>query len=158
MDLNFIRRCVTVYGNNMSIEQLLLTLSTVEYLNIYTDGATQFNGVSRISGIGVYFNDNDERNLAKLVDTTDNNECEIMACIEALNIVKDSHQFIHILTDSRLIVDRMNRISRKNKCEKLFIQLDILSSSFLDIKYTYVKGHIDIKGNLEADALSRSLF
>ena len=83
-------------------------LNEADYINIYTDGATQFNGTDRKSGIGVYFEDNDERNLSKLVDTKDNNECEIIACIEALKIVVNSFNFVNILTDSRLVVDHMN--------------------------------------------------
>jgi len=81
-----------------------------------------------------------------------------MACIEALNIVQNKHHFVHMLTDSKLIVDRMNGIVKSNKYKELFEQLDILSESFIDIKYFYVKGHSNIIGNEKADELSRSLF
>lgn len=152
MNIDFIKKCQNVYGN-INLEDLLNILNKAEYVEIYTDGATQYNG-TRKSGIGVYFGDNDERNLSKLVNTKDNNECEIMACIEALKIVKG--HFIHIYTDSRLISDRMNGLMKSDKCLHLFEELD--QFDFLDVKYTYVKAHSGIKGNEEADRLSRLLF
>ena len=157
MNLDFIKKCMKVYGDQTTLEDLLILLNKVDYINIYTDGATQFDGSNRKSGIGIYFGDNDERNFSKLVDTKDNNECEIIACIEALKIVINQFNFVHILTDSRLIVDRMNGICRSDKCKKLFDELILLNNNFIDIKYTYVQGHSNIKGNIEADKLSRLL-
>jgi len=157
MDLDLIRKYIKTYGEQTTLQNLLIILNNSEYLNIYTDGATQFDGKNRKSGIGVYFGDHDERNLSKLVNTKDNNECEIIACIEALKIVINKYNFVNILTDSRLIVDRMNGICRSDKCKELFNELKLIDDNFIDIKYTYVKGHSDIKGNIEADKLSRSL-
>jgi len=136
---------------------LLIILNNSVYIDIYTDGSTQFDGKNRKSGIGIYFCDNDERNLYKLVNTKDNDECEIIACIEALKIVINKNNFINILTDSRLVVDHMNGICRSSKCKELFDELKLISNNFINVKYTYVKGHSDIKGNIEADKLSRSL-
>ncbi len=45
----------------------------------------------RKSGIGVYFGDNDERNISKLVETKNNNDAELLAVIEALSIVVGNH-------------------------------------------------------------------
>jgi len=132
-------------------------LNEADYINIYTDGATQFNGTDRKSGIGVYFEDNDERNLSKLVDTKDNNECEIIACIEALKIVVNSFNFVNILTDSRLVVDHMNGICRSSKCKELFQELELISNNFLNVKFIWIKGHSDIEENIKADKLSRLL-
>lgn len=157
-NINFIKQCIKLYGNQTSLENLLLLLNESNYIDIYTDGATQFDGIKRNSGIGVYFKDDDQRNLAQIVNTKDNNECEIMACIEALKIVINSCHFINIFTDSRLVVDRMNGICHSNKCKELFDKLDILNKQFIDVKYIYVKGHSDNDGNNKADALSRSLF
>jgi len=155
MDLDLIRKCIKTYGEQTTLQNLLIILNNSEYLNIYTDGATQFDGKNRKSGIGVYFGDNDERNLSKLVDTKDNNECEIIACIEALKIVVNKNNFVNILTDSRLVVDHMNGICRSSKCKELFNELKLIDNNFIDVKYMYVKGHSDIKGNIEADKLSR---
>ena len=135
----------------------MIILNEADYINIYTDGATQFNGTNRKSCIGIYFDHNDKRNLSKLVDTKDNNECEIIAVIEALKIVLNLFNFVNILTDSRLVVDYMNGICRSNKCKKLFDELKLISNNFINVKYTYVQGHSDIKGNIEADNLSRLL-
>jgi ribonuclease HI len=155
MNLDFIKKCMKVYGDQTTLEDLLIILNKADYINIYTDGATQFDGTNRKSGIGIYFGD--ERNLAKLIDTKDNNECEIIACIEALKIVINKFDFVNILTDSRLIVDRMNGICRSSKCKELFDELILLSDSFLDVKFIWIKGHSDIQGNIEADKLSRLL-
>ena len=144
MDLDFIKKCIGVYGEQTTLQSLLIILNNSEYIDIYTDGATQFDGKNRESGIGVYFGNNDERNLSKLVDTKDNNEYEIIACIEALKIVINKYNFVNILTDSRLIVDRMNGICRSDKCKELFNELQVISDNFIDVKYTYVKGHSDI--------------
>jgi len=176
-NINFIKQCMKVYGGQTTLENILLLLNEADYIDIYTDGSTQFDGINRRSAVGVYFSDNDDRNLAQIVETKDNNECEIMACMEALKIVLNKYHFINIFTDSRLVVDRMNNICRSNKCKKLFDELELLNKQFIDVnyfgftqnsphyfdiyrnnvKYTYVKGHSDNDGNNKADALSRSL-
>lgn len=115
MNLDFVKKCMKVYGDQTTLENLLIMLNKANYINIYTDGATQFDGTNRKSGIGIYFGDNDERNISKLIETKDNNESEIIACIEALKIVVNLYNFVNILTDSRLIVDRMNGVCRTNK-------------------------------------------
>lgn len=157
MNLDFVKKCAKVYGDQTTLENLLSLLREADYINIYTDGATQFNGIDRKSGIGVYFGDEDKRNLSKLVNTKDNNECEIIACIEALKIVINSSNFVNILTDSRLVVDRMDGICRSNKCKELFDELELVVANFIDVKFIWVEGHSNIKGNIEADKLSRSL-
>lgn len=157
MDLDLLRKFIKTYGDQTTLEDLLGILNNSEYLDIYTDGATQFDGKNRKSGVGIYFGDDDERNLSKLVNTKDNNECEIIACIEALKIVVNKNNFVNILTDSRLVVDHMSGICRSSKCKELFNELKLIDDNFIDAKYTYVKGHSDIKGNIEADKLSRSL-
>jgi hypothetical protein len=87
MDLRFIEKCIKVYGDQTSLHDLLNILNNTEYIDIYTDGATQFDGKDRKSGIGIYFTDNDKRNISKIINVKDNNEAEIIACIEALKII-----------------------------------------------------------------------
>lgn len=153
-----LQKCIKVYGN-ITIEQLINQLNTANYINIYTDGSTQYNVITKVreSGIGVYFADNDDRNISKLVDTKDNNEAEILAVIEALSMVKQTHHYVHLFTDSRLIVDAMQGISSKSKFP-LFNQLDALVLGFIDVKFTYIKGHDGNEGNEKADLLSRQPF
>ncbi len=149
-----LKKCLKVYGN-ITLEQLINHIENETYIDIYTDGATQYNGVRR-SGIGVYFGDNDERNVSKLVNAIDNNEAEILAAIEALSICLDKHYYVNIYTDSRLIVDVIHHHSKSKIL--LFVQLQALITSFIDVKFIYVKGHNNIDGNEKADALSRALF
>lgn len=154
--MNFLEKCAQIYGNDITISDLMDKYQNAEYIDIYTDGSTQYKDKQRISGIGVYFGDNDERNVSKLVNTIDNNECELMACIEALTIVHHTHKYVNIFTDSRLVVDGMNGKCSKSKIE-LFDKLECLLALFMDVKFIYVKGHSGVEGNEKADELSRSL-
>ena len=60
---------------------------------IYTDGACSKNGYPDAkAGIGVFFCDNDERNISEAVDKSykqTNNVAELLAFIKAIKIVKD---------------------------------------------------------------------
>ncbi len=150
-----LHQCVKAYGN-INLQSLIDNINDAKYINIYTDGATQYKNGQRISGIGVYFGDDDERNVSKLVNTYDNNECELLAVIEALTIVQNKNYYINIYTDSRLIVDGMTGICSKNKFN--FKKLEQLVSLFIDVQFFYVKGHSGIEGNEKADALSRLQF
>ena len=147
--MSWLQKYIDVYGD-ITLNELK---DKIYYIDIYTDGATQYNG-ERKSGIGVYFGEHDVRNISKQVNTKDNNECEIIACIEALKVCQ--HPFVNIYTDSRLIVDKMNGICRTDKCKKYFDELLSISERFLDVQYIYVKGHANIDGNEKADALSRA--
>ena len=150
----WIKQCINTYGN-MTLEQLYDICENANYVNIYTDGATQYKNGKRQSGIGVYFGDNDIRNLSNLVDTIDNNECELLACIEALSIAHEP--FIRIYTDSRLVADGMNGKCKKIKFD-LFNRLEQLTLNFIDVQFIFVKGHNNNNGNEKADALSRLKF
>lgn len=154
--MEFIQKCITVYGN-VTLETLIEYIKNANYINIYTDGSTQYKNNQRQSGIGVYFGDDDERNVSKIVNTIDNNECELLACIEALSIVQYKYNYVTIFTDSRLVVDGMNGQCTKTKFD-LFTRLEELTLSFIDVKFIYVKGHSGIEGNEKADTLSRSPF
>src|SRR3989344_3738454 len=99
--MNFLQKCAQIYGSNISLQELMDIYQNANYIDIYTDGSTQYKDGRRISGIGVYFDDNDIRNVSKLVNTVDNNECELIACIEALLIVQNDHNYVNIFTDSK---------------------------------------------------------
>ena len=75
---------------------------------IYTDGACSKNGYAEAkAGIGVFFSDNDERNVSALVDSgykQTNNVAELLACIRAIKIVaNDGNKYI-IYTDSEYVI------------------------------------------------------
>lgn len=154
--MEYVEKCIGVYGN-ISLQELLLILSTATYIDVYTDGSTQYNQISKIkmSGIGVYISD--DIYISKLVDTCDNNVCELMACIEALKLLRGKHHFVNIFTDSRLVYDGLNGNCNKQKFP-LFEELESLVSLFIDVKVMWVKGHSNNEGNEKADQLSRRNF
>jgi len=154
--MEFLQRCINVYGDDITLQDLMNKVKNANYIDIYTDGSTQYKNNQRKSGIGVYFGDDDERNVSKLVDTIDNNECELLACIEALSIVQNTYNYVNIFTDSRLVTDGMTGKCSKSKFD-LFNRLEKLTLSFIDVKFIYVKGHSGIEGNEKADALSRKM-
>jgi ribonuclease HI len=62
----------------------------------------------RYGGYGVFFGDNDERNVSKHLvhHKVTNNTAELMACLEALTILEktpDMYSKIYIVTDSKYI-------------------------------------------------------
>ena len=79
--------------------------STKPPLNIYTDGACSNNGKpSAKAGFGVWFGENDERNVSQTYNGRQtNNVAELLAIITALTIVKEDIEqgrIIHLYTDS----------------------------------------------------------
>ena len=80
-------------------------------MNIFTDGSTLNNQCAekRIGGIGVYFGDNDSRNISKpLKKNATNQRAELKACIEALKKCKDKlDNEINIYTDSKYVIGCM---------------------------------------------------
>ena len=78
-------------------------------MNIFTDGSTLNNQDSekRVGGIGVYFGDDDERNVSKpIIKNATNQIAELKACIYALKKC-DTDQEINIYTDSKYVIGCM---------------------------------------------------
>uniref|UniRef100_A0A6C0EL83 Ribonuclease H n=1 Tax=viral metagenome TaxID=1070528 RepID=A0A6C0EL83_9ZZZZ len=72
---------------------------------VYTDGGCYGNGnIISYGGYGIYFGDNDSRNVSKLIKgSCTNNICELNAILEVLDILKsemDKNIEIHIYSDS----------------------------------------------------------
>ena len=80
--------------------------STKQPLNIYTDGACTNNGKSTAkAGFGVFFGENDERNISQTFNGRQtNNVAELLAIVTALSVVKndiEEGRIIHLYTDSK---------------------------------------------------------
>lgn len=131
---------------------------------IYTDGACPNNGNNPTSaGIGVFFGDNDPRNISlKLTGHVTNNIAEMTAVIYALDAAhKNNLNKIEIKTDSNLVKRSMTEwiqgwkkthyMGKKNV--DLWKIIDAYSQG-LDIKWTHVNGHVGIYGNEMADLLA----
>ena len=86
----------------------------------YTDGSAIGNGsVNATGGIGVFFGDNDPRNICKsvLVPRVTNNICELFAVIQAIEKIIDTESTtiglrIVIFTDSEYIVKSVLQYSK----------------------------------------------
>ena len=76
----------------------VLPLSAEQIDYVFTDGSTFNNGkLNAVGGIGVYFTDNDKRNISEpfLLKPITNNRCEIYAVIKAIENYVSSHNTKH---------------------------------------------------------------
>lgn len=132
---------------------------------IWTDGACKNNGFNKsIGGIGIYFGDNDIRNISEKIEGyVTNNRAEMLAAIKAIYIsLYYGYTCIEIRSDSQYLVKGITQWihgwKRKNwnkvKNPDLWKWLDKITSTNIDIKWTHVKAHCGIKGNEMADYLA----
>jgi ribonuclease HI len=76
---------------------------------VYTDGACSKNGkLNAKAGIGIYFGENDPRNISEcIIGKQTNNTAELKAIIKTFDIIKDDillNKKIAIVTDSRYAI------------------------------------------------------
>ncbi|CAG8460171.1 3316_t:CDS:2 [Scutellospora calospora] len=88
---------------------------------VWTDGSFFDRGIKR-SGIGVFFSDNDPRNLSERLheDHNDNNRAEICAVIRALEICEDIKN-LEIITDSGWYYSLESNLRKKYGYESEYI-------------------------------------
>jgi len=75
-------------------------------MDIYTDGASSNNQNAslRRGGVGVFFGDNDSRNISmEIKENPTNQRMELLACIKALEICDTND--INIYTDSKYTIN-----------------------------------------------------
>lgn len=127
-------------------------------LHIFTDGSTlnNQNKKKRTGGCGVFFGDNDERNISFSLNGFNkitNQVAELLACIKAIETICPTESTVIINTDSKYVINSMtnwckkweknNWINSKNKeieNKELIIKLYNLTNKF-KIKYNHVKAH-----------------
>lgn len=139
---------------------------------VYTDGSCCNNNNKNIAGIGIYFKDNDERNVSKILDTNikqTNNSAELSAIIQAFYIIKDDLETkkVCIVTDSEYSIkcatfygEKCNNCNWKNNIpnKELVKELyNIYKHTNLILKH--IKAHTNYKdvhsiGNANADKLA----
>lgn len=135
--------------------------NTKDYTIIYTDGA--YAGVK--AGIGVWFGDNDKRNVSELMplENHTNQRAELYAILRALQIESGN---IHIYTDSVYSINCMSawihdwvqngwKTSTGSVKNKDIIEQIYALSQGRNIKFSHVDGHSGIYGNEEADRLAK---
>lgn len=145
-------------------------------LNIYTDGCCKSNGKQdSIGGYGIYFGENDERNVSKKLDGfVTNNIAELSSIIHAMFLVKDIKEKVNIYSDSNYSILCCTSYGKKcynnfwnnpNDKTKPIPNLELVKKAYLlakdlnHVSFKYIKAHtgledIHSKGNENADRLA----
>lgn len=148
--------------------------SKVDYF-VYTDGSCYNNGkINAISGIGIFFEENNNKNVSKVIDILEinhtNNSAELLAILEAYELIKDDlvNKKICIVSDSDYSIKCAT--SYGEKCAKQHWSKNIPNKSLVKKLYTIYKANPNLKlkhvkahtnaqdihslGNKEADKLA----
>ena len=131
-------------------------------IKIYTDGACAGNPGPGGWGAVIFDKDNNQKNIAGSERNTTNNRMELMAVIEALKKLKQTNLKITVYTDSKYVVDsiekkwlfKWEKIKFKNK-KNVDLWLDFLSLYKKNsIKFNWIKGHNNHPQNERCDKLA----
>ena len=137
--------------DNFVIRKNHTPTSTKPPLNIYTDGACSNNGKSSAkAGFGVWFGENDERNVSQTYNGRQtNNVAELLAIITALTIVKEDIEqgrIIHLYTDSdyskRCCTTYGEKMCKKGWQKK---GVDIPNREIVETAYNFCRKYPNIK-------------
>ena len=126
-------------------------------IHIHTDGSCSGNPGPGGWGAVIHY-DKEEIQLSGGEKETTNNRMEMIAVIEALKWLRENEiteKSIEIFSDSNLIIQTMNKGWKKKANQDLWAEMD-KQRAWLDIKWTWVKGHADNKYNNMADELAVS--
>jgi len=126
-------------------------------IHIHTDGSCSGNPGPGGWGAVIHFDDEEIKISGGEKDTT-NNRMEMTAIIEALKWLREKdllERSIEIFSDSNLIIQTMNKGWKKKANIDLWAEMD-KQRAWLNITWTWVKGHADNKYNNLADELAVS--
>ncbi|OMJ17848.1 Ribonuclease H [Smittium culicis] len=144
-------------------------------VTVYTDGSCLGNGKNGSSaGVGVYFDDNDHRNVSERLDGLQtNNRAELTAIKRALETVRDTDsgntaRDVEIKSDSQYAINATTKWHSKwssngwktadggeVKNRDLIEDIAVLKSERAgNVKFSYVPAHSSIHGNEKADRLA----
>ena len=142
---------------------------------VYTDGSCLYNGtLNATAGIGIYFADNDPRNVSQKYNGIQTNNCaELYAIIKTFNILSNeitNNININIYTDSEYAIKCATSYGRKCSSEnwiddipnkKLVKKIYQLYSTHDNVYLHYVRAHtnntdIHSINNSKADKLARN--
>ncbi|MBI1343437.1 MAG: ribonuclease HI [Terrimonas sp.] len=129
---------------------------------IYTDGSSRGNpgpgGFGTLLMAGTH-----RKEIAKGFKYTTNNRMELMAVIAGLEALKKDNMKVMIFSDSKYIVDAVEKGWLKNwirtgfkggkKNKDLWLRYDELAAR-QQVKFTWVKGHADNPFNNHCDELA----
>ena len=139
-------------------------------IHIYTDGASIKTNDITITSYAIYFDNNDKRNVANLIEGS-NNKAELYAIIEAIKIIKDEDKNIIIFSDSEYAIkcltsygeklSKINFVSNKPNIQLIKEGYNLILN-YPNIKLKHIKAHTnntDIYsiGNKNADELANNI-
>lgn len=135
----------------------------MDKLYIYTDGSSMGNPGPGGWGVVMKFRDK-VKELSGGEKTSTNNRMELTAVIEALEAVKSTKWPVEIYSDSRYVVDAVNKVwvfnwnKKPNMSGKknpdLWKRFLKTYSNFNDINFIWVKGHNGHPENERCDKLA----
>lgn len=148
-------------------------------INVYTDGACVDNGKPYArAGYGVYFGENDSRNVSETYNGLQtNNVAELLAIIKAMTILKDNimnGEIVNIYSDSKYAIRCCTTYGEKcykkhwvnpNNKNKPIPNLEIVqvaycfSKDYKNINFKHIRAHTGLQdehsiGNDNADRLA----
>ena len=146
----------------------------INCINVYTDGSCINNGtVDAIAGCGVYFGNNDNKNISFKLKNKDgynitNNRAELKAILRAFTILKldiENNKIVIIHTDSQYSITCFTSDTiTKKKIEKIpnndyVFKGNEICKKYSNIKFHHVKAHtgnqdIHSIGNENADKMA----
>jgi ribonuclease HI len=166
-------RKISKYTKRKAVKSISLPSETIPIntTRVYTDGSCNHNGKPNAkAGIGVWFGDNNPLNFSGplLGYKQSNQTAEMGAALKALEITPSSVKRIQIMTDSEYLINCMTKWRfawEKNRWKTAtgtsVKNLTLITNLIEKMKqrekvlFTYVTAHSGIKGNEEADKLSK---
>jgi ribonuclease HI len=166
-----------IISNFQEKETKLINICDVEKYNIdyfvYTDGACANNGSDNaIAGLGIYFGENDPKNVSKkVVGKQTNNIAELQAIIDVFYIIKDdidNDKKICIVSDSKYALSCVTEYGERqsiNNWQKDIPNKELVKYGYelyknqKNIYFMHIKAHtenndVHSKGNNGADKLA----
>jgi ribonuclease HI len=148
-------------------------LGDIKNIKVYTDGSCHNNGCKNANaGIGIYFGENDKRNVSKkIIGKQTNNTAELKAILEVSKILHNeinNGDIIEICSDSDYAMKCCTTYGKKQELldwkqnipnKELVREIYNIYSKYSNVLFKHVKAHtskmdIDSIGNRNADRLA----
>lgn len=134
---------------------------------LYTDGS--YKPQSDVGGYAAYIEE-EEKVVCGAKNNTTNNQMELLAVIHGLKEIDDNKP-VKVITDSKYVCDTISKRwlynwKRNNwktsantpvKNQELWEQLESEINKHPSVKFEWVKGHADTKGNNFCDAVATKI-